>query len=1493
MEGGGYESGECSRRRKFREYDESDEIRHRRDAEELFEKTMEELERQERAERTFNEVMRELRRAEAEQTFNEVMDELRSEEEAEEAVKQALDDLERYERAKAEEKQENTAMGEFPREWDPTIDDWGEFERAVSRAFEGTGITEEEMKERWRESYVNEMEDLLENEEEFEKLSSDSVKGEESIELGESRTDAGESDEHGESGDGTVTSVIAKQPSEEIESVNVTENKSPETGSEQVESEHPTSESKVNEVEHEESETVERKEEPIEYDSEEKTGKKPKVRKLEGESNKFIEKNESQVESAEKKPARKTSGKEAHEEGLEYISSDREEDERTSGLKGEFREVSQSIEDGDKNSEITTEIETSEDHLVDELEEEEIEEEEGQESSYKQESNQDSTKDTLSDASESDAMEEEYIESSHEIKSEQKVESTYEDIIEELTYEDVIDEEIEEQNSNLSDEIYYEPERHEKHSIIDNQNEIDKQIDENEADYETEEPNASKFETSEEVLDREKSDYESESKEFDSETVESDEIETHEPSNDEIVDESTENLESERLASESYDTESEEEQNCEFSENEESSNEIEEEENYWPPMFPKNSEVWPGMFPETPEEREKRLLEELFGKLPEEVKEYYKELALLDLLTEDDLRELLDHYPELKEETDFEESLEEAMEYLKPKQKVRELEDEGLDADEIADQMGMDPAKVKDLLDNKHLPTLIWKIRTLETERIWSEHIRRLYESDASDTQEDDTSTNETAEEENLEKSAHRGKARKIKIIKPKIRGKEIKSEKEFRELIRKEFPGFEEREDSESLIDVVINHIKLRGALGKRKKIKQYEVEEIAKKLGIKRSAAIDYTFYGNTPLCFKILEKTLSKSEAKKIVDEFRKKLGRIKSWDDVRQRLDTMYPNKEYEQGEKFKLRKQRVFDFFVFLDELEKGGSQKGIARRTGISKRVIRSFMDKMIPYLIRHVEPTLQPKKKEQSLLYKVILSQPKVRGKEIRSIKTLKKIIKKLFPGFADREDLPELLRAAKAHLSVIRRYRNKEYFAPREVFELEEDYGFSHETIKAWLCDGVTPMIYEMLARALTRDEAEEKLKEILSKLNSVTSFQEMNCRLRSLYVFEELKKLVSYKRDRILAKKFFRFLKALPKGGLLSDIARRAGLQEKEIRSRFFSGILPNLVIYASNIPAKIPKRGKRWLPLKVTKRGRLKRFLQVPLRIRSEQDLRNVLKQLPPLRNNKMKEYEKEFGRIPKDIAFMYLLGIIVSDGGFGRKEGLSTRVNLTASKVYNWSKNFGRAFCYSLGKIGIAAERKKDQITEQENGNIIEMMYWESISSPLIHWIRHVALGLTGKKPKSKIPLNADWILKTPSHWRKAFLQGISDGDGWASVRSFQAGIATSTNHTFFLKLLKSLGIKSSKQKSGLLIYTVGAIREASQLPLFKHASGRQGRLEELKSMYEAMKWNPVSNAELSTILDLHKKGYNYSEIASTLWAEYEIARRPTTIKGIIKRNKSI
>lgn len=118
----------------------------------------------------------------------------------------------------------------------------------------------------------------------------------------------------------------------------------------------------------------------------------------------------------------------------------------------------------------------------------------------------------------------------------------------------------------------------------------------------------------------------------------------------------------------------------------------------------------------------------------------------------------------------------------------------------------------------------------------------------------------------------------------------------------------------------------------------------------------------------------------------------------------------------------------------------------------------------------------------------------------------------------------------------------------------------------------------------------------------------------------------------------------------------------------------------------------------------------------------------------------------------------------SDSTFDTEGDLSTSVKLTLSCDYDWSESVGQAFVIFLHMFGIRVSQRSGSHTDS---NMIE---WRSSATPFFVWIKEILLGLSQNESKKDSPINVEWLLRLPPSSRIAFIQGIADGDGYASLK---------------------------------------------------------------------------------------------------------------------------
>lgn len=523
--------------------------------------------------------------------------------------------------------------------------------------------------------------------------------------------------------------------------------------------------------------------------------------------------------------------------------------------------------------------------------------------------------------------------------------------------------------------------------------------------------------------------------------------------------------------------------------------------------------------------------------------------------------------------------------------------------------------------------------------------------------------------------------------------------------------------------------------------------------------------------------------------------------------------------------------------------------------------------------------------------LYPVNLWTPQIDGVRIESYGDLLYNIASRSPEFFKRSDASKLLEQAQLHLDLYQEFRGRDFLKQGEVADLSKRFEKSPTTLKRYLREGAMPRMYYWL-NMVPSDDRESKLDSLVSRLNGITTEQEYDRRFGNLYFHDERSATTEHAQYDEFARKFLTFIDEYRDSGLLVDIAKKLGIGKSTICAWFDGTQLPTRIAFASLIPQEDPHEGCKWLPMKLNHITNLpENFIQVPVKISSPQDILDVLEQIDPVESERMENYEKVYGELPRPTAFMYLLGLMVSDGSFKSDVDFSSSVNLFVSKKYSWGSTLGEGFQYTMGRTGLSAKRMADSQKLKENGEIDECQVYSSEASPLLMWMKKALLGLETTENKKNVPIKADWILDTPQDWKVAFIQGLADGDGHASIPRFDTAIATSTNKEFFRKLFSSVGIESRFTDHHVKIGKYEEILKAKELPIFRFASGRQEILNDICKIIKLRPKGrqPIPENEKKLIIDLHRAGLKPGGIVENLWHEYGLARTTTMIDSLIHR----
>ncbi len=412
------------------------------------------------------------------------------------------------------------------------------------------------------------------------------------------------------------------------------------------------------------------------------------------------------------------------------------------------------------------------------------------------------------------------------------------------------------------------------------------------------------------------------------------------------------------------------------------------------------------------------------------------------------------------------------------------------------------------------------------------------------------------------------------------------------------------------------------------------------------------------------------------------------------------------------------------------------------------------------------------------------------VNGEQVKTPERLKELLDGEYEGIKSRKDFPKLQEEALAHMEMVKQYEGMERITFGETSRIAKELGRNPETVRQWT-KGENAGLYRFMEYATPKSEAAEKVRQLLEANNGVRSPEDVRARYDNYYFGEAERAAKFFPREEEKMKKYFELLERYSKGGIHLDIAKEVGLSDSGARA-YLEGAKPWQVSIASQIPVETPREGYKWLPKIGGINAVRSDWIEVPEKVTDWKQVKELLEKTNTLNNEDMRRWAEKFEPWSKEESFMYLLGAYVSDSRVPSSSTTSIAFGMNLSKAYAWSKDFGEACCYCLGKIGIKAHRvsDKDAFTSR-----IETPYglreikgksqydWMSETSPLIRWMRNSCLGYDDTA-KTYQKVGAKWVLTAPDNLRRGFLQGFSDGDGGVSTRGYYFSISTHSDHQF-------------------------------------------------------------------------------------------------------------
>jgi hypothetical protein len=507
--------------------------------------------------------------------------------------------------------------------------------------------------------------------------------------------------------------------------------------------------------------------------------------------------------------------------------------------------------------------------------------------------------------------------------------------------------------------------------------------------------------------------------------------------------------------------------------------------------------------------------------------------------------------------------------------------------------------------------------------------------------------------------------------------------------------------------------------------------------------------------------------------------------------------------------------------------------------------------------------------------IIKLGLWQPCINGLKISTKNQLRELVAIEYSPLLQKANFVQLLKEAERHLDLIEEFQKIDQLRHGDITRLARKFNFPVQRIHRYLKHGMRPRLYWLIEKCCSKTEARQRIARIYSELNGIRSFEDVMNKLDTYFPLKYQAMAKSFVRRINQVRKFFKALQLFKNGGCYKAVARSLKVSIQVVSSWISKGHKPDLLNLACQIPKAHISSNHKWLPMKLEVGNAFNptNFISVPLHVDSWKTIQEVLEKIVPLKNHHSKQWENKFGKISKAEAFAYTLGLIVSDS---RKETryTSSRLDLSLSKVYDWSELVGEAFCYYLSKLGIKASKADDANLQNHR--------WQSRMAPLLTWMKQTGLGLQKNQTTSKVPIQAPWLLNAPHIIRLRILQGFTDGDGFTSVKGQCLGIASTVNKVFLQKLLNSFNINSFYSQTGrsVIIRRNESILQASSLPFFLHAVGRQEMANKLTEMIQIRKVQrriPISKTVNKRMIQLKKEGMSNGAIIEQIFDEFRIS----------------
>lgn len=245
-------------------------------------------------------------------------------------------------------------------------------------------------------------------------------------------------------------------------------------------------------------------------------------------------------------------------------------------------------------------------------------------------------------------------------------------------------------------------------------------------------------------------------------------------------------------------------------------------------------------------------------------------------------------------------------------------------------------------------------------------------------------------------------------------------------------------------------------------------------------------------------------------------------------------------------------------------------------------------------------------------------------------------------------------------------------------------------------------------------------------------------------------------------------------------------------------------------------------------------------------------------------------------------------MILSDTSKPEGYSNSNQCLVSLTRKYSWNLNIGDNFCKYFKSLGIKAHRVKDNDRLRERAPHGEFR-WISEKSPFNFWILKTCFGFTRKQRTTFNAIKSDWIINSSYEFRKAFLQGLCDGDG--SAHNFlRVEISCDPNQKFIVSLLNTFNIHSYIDKDAVCVSNFKSLLKCNSIPIFKYAFGRLEKLKKISKIVGNKKNVNYSKQLKETIISMKKQNYSGGQISEYLFDTLNVTVNPNYINCLYSKH---